>query len=294
MDERTLQKLHSQVKRLQVYSDRLVEDLLSGNYRSAFKGLGIEFDEVRDYVYGDDARLIDWNVTGRLGAPYTKTFREERELTLFLIVDLSASLVGGEMAFERRRQQAALTALMTFAAVRNNDQLGALFFTDKIETYVRPAKGKKHAMRVLQDGLRLVPEGVGSDLALAIRTASETLNRRGICIIVSDFKTEGYWRDLSVLARKHDVIACRISDDLTAGVFEGGLMYVVDQETGVTLPIMGGMESYRKEYQDFWETHWNEWRSQCRRRGVSMLEVTVADDPAEKLMQFFRRRRRRR
>ncbi|AFG38566.1 DUF58 domain-containing protein [Spirochaeta africana] len=292
MDDRTLHSLHTQIKRLQLYSDRLVEDLLSGNYRSVFKGLGIEFDEVRDYVYGDDARMIDWNVTGRLGAPFTKTFREERELTLFLIVDLSASVVGGEVAGERRRVQSMLTALLTFAAVRNNDQLGAIFFSDGIEAFVRPAKGKKHALRLLQDGLRLEPAGVGSNLSLALRTAAETLNHRGICIVLSDFKTEGYWRDLSLLSRKHDVIACRITDDSTRGVLEGGLMYVMDQETGQSQPVLGRSRTYRREYQEFWDSHWHQWRANCRRRRVSLLEISTQDDPALKLIQFFRRRRR--
>ncbi|MFW5800633.1 MAG: DUF58 domain-containing protein [Spirochaeta sp.] len=290
MEDRSL---HSQIKRLQLYSDRLVEDLLSGNYRSVFKGLGIEFDEVRDYAYGDDARLIDWNVTGRMGAPFTKTFREERELTLFLIVDNSASMVGGEESSERRRVQSVLTALLTFAAARNNDQLGALFFSDGIETYVRPAKGKKHALRLLQDGLRLAPQGKGSNLALALRTGTESLRSRGICVIISDFKTDNYWPELSMLSRKHDVIACRIIDDSMQGVLEGGLVYVVDQETGLSQPVLGSSKAYRHTYQDFWDNHWHHWRMNCRRRSVSTLEISTADDPALKLIQFFKRRRRR-
>ncbi len=293
MDDRSLQKLHAQVKRLQVHSDRLVQELLAGNYRSVFKGLGIEFDEVRDYVFGDDARLIDWNVTGRLGAPFTKTFREERELTLFLIIDLSASVIGGEEAEKRRRVQAELTALLTFAAVRNNDQLGAMFFSDQIEAYVRPAKGKKHAMRVLQDGLGLKPKGTGSDLALALRTAGETLKSRGICIIISDFKTDGYWRDLSLLSRRHDVIACRIADD-SHKQLSGGLVYVVDQESQATYPLLGRMKSYRSEYEGFWDEHWRNWQHDCRRRGVSLLELYPEDDPADTLVRFFRSRGKRR
>lgn len=292
MDDRGLQKIHSQIKRLQLYSERLVEDLLSGNYRSVFKGLGIEFDEVRDYVYGDDARLIDWNVTGRMGAPFTKTFREERELTLFLVVDLSASLVGGETAAERRHVQATLTALLTFAAVRNNDQLGAIFFSDGIEAFVQPAKGKKHALRLLQDGLRLEPKGRGSNLALALKTTAESLNRRGICIVLSDFKTEGYWRDLAVLSRKHDVIACRITDASTNGVLPRGLLYMMDQETGRSQPMVGSRR-YQREYKEFWENHWHQWRANCRRRKVSLLEISTDDDPARELVRFFRSRRRR-
>lgn len=292
MDDRGLQRIHSQIKRLQLYSERLVEDLLSGNYRSVFKGLGIEFDEVRDYVYGDDARLIDWNVTGRLGAPFTKTFREERELTLFLIVDLSASLLSGEESREIRHLQSMLTALLTFAAAKNNDQLGAVFFSDGLEAFVRPAKGKKHALRLLQDGLRLEPSGRGTNLSLALKTAAETLPHRGICVILSDFKTDGYWRDLALLSHKHDVIACRLIDEHSDGEIPDGLMYLVDQETGLTQPVFGGIRSSRRVHRDYWQSHWHMWRSNCRRRGVSLLEVRTSDDPAAKLMQFFRRRRR--
>ncbi len=292
MASRDRSRYFSNVKRLQLISTKLVEDLLAGNYRSVFKGPGIEFDEVREYVDGDDARLIDWNVSSRLDAAYTKTFREERELTLFLIVDLSASLRSAGSAEGRAEVERLLFALLTFAAVQNNDRVGALFFTDRIENWVPPMKGKKHALRLLQDMLSFRPEGRGSDMAGALRTAIETQKRRGICVVLSDFKTAGYYRELSVLAKRHDVIAVRVSDPIDEVYPPSGLVQLEDPETGVTILASGASKSFRRQYRDFWEVHRRQWARECRRRGIATLEVRTDDDPAARLIDFFRRRKR--
>jgi len=283
----------SRVKRLQLLSAKLVESLLAGNYRSVFKGPGIEFDEVREYVEGDDARLIDWNVSSRLGSPYTKTFREERELTLFLIVDLSASVAGGLGDTERREMVSVLFSLLTFAAVQNNDRVGAVFFTDRIEKWINPVKGRKHALRLIQDMLSFRPEGSGSDLALALRTSGEALSRRGMCIVVSDFKTTGYLKDLTLLARRHDVIAVRVTDMMDVEFPPVGTIHVQDPETHRSVVMPGHSRRFRKQYRAFWEGERRQWLRDCRRLGVSPLEITTDDDPVARLVQFFRRRKRR-
>ncbi len=282
----------SNARRLQLISSKLVEDLLAGNYRSVFKGPGIEFDEVREYVDGDDARLIDWNVSSRLGAAYTKMFREERELTLFLIVDLSASLRRGGSADGRPEIERLLFALLTLAAVQNNDRVGALFFTDRIENWVPPMKGKKHALRLLQDMLTFRPQGRGSDLGAALRTAIETQKRRGICVVLSDFKTAGYHRELSGLAKRHDVIALRITDPIDDTYPPTGLLQLEDPETGATILASGASKHFRRQYRDFWEVQRRQWARECRRRGIATLEVRTDDDPAARLVEFFRRRKR--
>jgi uncharacterized protein (DUF58 family) len=285
-------RAYQSARRLQLISNKLVESLLAGNYRSVFKGQGIEFDEVREYVEGDDARLIDWNVSSRLGTPFTKIFREERELTLFLLADMSASMHGGTREETRQSVQRLLFSLLSLAAAQNNDKMGALFYTGRIEHWVSPVKGRKHALRLIQDMVRFEPRGSGSDLALALRTAGEALKRRGICVILSDFKTTGYYKDLSLLARRHDVIAIRIVDPVDELYPETGLLRLEDPETGRTILAPGRSRRFRKQYHDYWQTQRRQWRRECRRRGVATLEVGTDEDPAVKLLQFFQRRRR--
>ncbi|MFP3959683.1 MAG: DUF58 domain-containing protein [Spirochaetaceae bacterium] len=286
-------RILSRVKQLQLLSHKLVESLLAGNYRSVFKGPGIEFDEVREYVEGDDARLIDWNVSSRMTTAFAKTYREERELTLFLIVDLSGSVSRGLRNEMRREVQSVLFSLLTFAAVQNNDKVGALFFTDRIEHWVTPVKGRKHATRLVEDMIAFEPEGRGSDLSLALRAAGEALKRRGICVVLSDFKTAGYLRELSLLARRHDVIAVRVSDPLDYEYPRTGLVQLEDPETGRTVLASGLSRKFRKQYREYWEVQRLQWRRDCRRRGIATLEVSTEDDPVGRLIEFFRRRKAR-
>jgi uncharacterized protein (DUF58 family) len=273
---------------LQIVSTKLVEGILAGNYRSVFKGQGIEFDEVREYVETDDARLIDWNVSSRFGGAFTKTFREEREITLFLVVDVSPSVFLGD---SRRHTIAVLFSLLTFAAIQNSDRVGAVFFTDKIEKWIPPRKGKRHAMRLIGDMLRFKPEGRGSDLGLTLRASTEALKKRGIVFILSDFKTEGYQRELLILGRKHDVIALRIFSPEDDEFPEAGLAYLEDPETREVLVSAGMSEKFRQDYADFRQTLRRQWLRNCGRLGVSTAEISTLDDPGEKLTQFFKRRK---
>ncbi len=258
-----------------------------------FKGPGIEFDEVREYVEGDDARLIDWNVSARMASAFSKTYREERELTLFLIVDLSGSLNVAAQAESRREVQSVLFSLLTFAAVHNNDKVGALFFTDRIEHWVSPVKGRKHATRLVEDMIGFEPRGRGSDLSLALRAAGEALKRRGICVVLSDFKTTGYLKELSLLARRHDVIAMRIFDPMDLEYPRTGLIQLEDPESGRTILASGLSRKFRKQYREFWEVQRLQWQRDCRRRGIATLEVSTEDDPVARLIEFFRRRKTR-
>lgn len=283
--------LAKKIKGLQIVSAKLVESLFAGNYRSVFKGPGLEFAEVREYVSGDDVRFIDWNVTSRMGSPYTKTFREEREMILQLIVDMSPSLTASSGEVSKRETATTLLALMAFAAVANNDRVGTALFSDRIEHWVPPMKGKKHVLRMIDDVLTFKPAGEGSDLALALRTTQEAMKRRGICVILSDFRTTGYWRELSILSRKHDVIAIRLTDPLDREYPKTGLIELQDPETRETILGTGHSKKFRQEYHDFWELERLTWRRECRRRGVATLEVSTAEDPVTKLMRFFEGRR---
>ncbi|MFW6368354.1 MAG: DUF58 domain-containing protein, partial [Spirochaetota bacterium] len=265
-------RLIQRVKHLELASRKLVDGLFSGNYRSVFRGPGIEFDEVREYVEGDDARLIDWNVSSRMNSAFTKTFREERELLLFLLIDVSGSLRPFTGISSRFETAAQLAALLGFAAIQNNDRVGAGFFTDRIEHWIPPLKGRKHGLRLLQDMLAVEPEGTGSDLALALRTVGEALPRRGICIVLSDFKTSNYYRELRTLSRRHDTIAIRIVDPLDIEFPASGLIHLEDPETGKEI-LANGSKGYRIDYHSFWQMHRRQWLRECGRRGVSTLEV---------------------
>jgi uncharacterized protein (DUF58 family) len=286
-------ELARRLRRIQIASRRLVDNLLAGGYRSVFRGQGIEFDEVRDYSPGDDVRLIDWNVTSRMGSPYTKTFREERELSLFIVADVSASMAGG--SGESGRDETALLAFATLAlsAAANNDRVGAVLYSDRIEKWVAPGKGGKHIHRLLNDYAMSTATSRGSDLALALRTVGQSLKRRGICVILSDFRTEGYWQELALLARRHDVIAVRIIDPVDAAFPEIGLVTLEDPETGDTLQV-AGTAALRRGYEQFATESRGEWRRRCQRCGVETLEIGTGEDPGLALARFFERRRRRR
>ncbi len=287
------QLLARRLRAIQLSSVRLVDSLLAGGYRSVFRGQGIEFDEVRDYSPGDDVRLIDWNVTSRMGSPYTKTFREERELSLFLAADVSASMYAG--SGDTGKDETALLAFATLAlsAVANNDRVGAVLYSDRIEKWVAPGKGRKHIHRLLNDYAGFTAAGRGSDLALALRTIGQSLKRRGICVILSDFKTEGYWHELALLARRHDVIAVRVTDSADTDFPDVGLVALEDPETGATLSAFGS-RSFRLGWQRFALDRLAEWNTRCRRCGVETLEIGTSDDPGLRLDAFFKRRRKRR
>lgn len=285
-------KVLARIKHLELVSNKLVESLLSGNYRSVFKGPGIEFSEVREYVEGDDTRLIDWNVTGRMNTAYTKTFREEREIALHLVIDLSASLFDSVNSAALREITETVVAIFTFGAINNNDRVGAVFFSDQIEHWVPPMKGKRHGFRLIQDFLSFEAKGRGSDLSSALRTTAEALKRRGICVIISDFKTSGYQRDLSLLARRHDVIAVRLSSPEEEDFPRIGLVELSDPEMKRTLVVSGDSQVFRRAYQDYWKNQRQQWLRECRRRGVSPLEISVGEDPVMRLFQFFQRRKR--
>ena len=267
-----------------------MESRFAGSYRSVFRGPGLEFDEVREYVPGDDVRLIDWNVTSRFGAPFTKLFREERELTLFLLVDVSASLFTGSGAVSKFGQACLLTAVLALAAERNHDRVGAVFFTDRIERWIPPERGRRHLLHVIHSLLTVRPEGRGSDLDGALRLAGKHLKRRGICLLLSDFRSEGYWDSLGVLARRHDCIAVRITDPVDSRFPPTGLLELEDPESGEALLAEGGSAAFREAYGRYWEERHRRWLEECRRRRVEVLEVGTEADPGEALVRFFRRR----
>jgi uncharacterized protein (DUF58 family) len=287
-----MERVYSKVKNLHLLSKKLVDGFFAGNYRSVFKGTGIEFDEVREYVEGDDTRLIDWNVTGRMGSPYAKSFREERELVLNLLIDVSPSMLSGGAEYSKADVASITAAALSYAALYNEDQVGGIFFSDKIERYVPPRKGKVHVNSLIQDMISHKTKGNGSNLAMGIRTMYETMTRRGICIIISDFKMDQGWRELSILARKHDVIAVRIYDPSDKQFPDTGMIELQDPETGKRILASRRNKKFVKGFQDFWDASRVYWSRECNRRGVDTCTIALDEDPAFALIKYFARKRR--
>jgi uncharacterized protein (DUF58 family) len=228
LDRETLRK----VRRIQIRTRVILESGIGGAYHAVFKGRGMEFAEVREYAPGDEVRSIDWNVTARMGAPYVKKFVEERDLTLLLVVDVSGSQEFGSQYLLKRDYAAELAAVLAFSAVSNHDRVGAVLFSDRIEGYVPPARGRDHALRIVRDLLARQPLGRGTDLAGALRFAHRVLRRRGIVAVISDFQAEGYEKALGALRRRHDVVALHVHDPRETEVPAAGLVAFTDPETG--------------------------------------------------------------
>jgi uncharacterized protein (DUF58 family) len=220
------------IRRIQIRTRVILESGIGGAYHAVFKGRGMEFAEVREYTPGDEVRTIDWNVTARMGAPYVKKFVEERDLTLLLLVDVSGSQEFGSRYLRKRDYAAELAAVLAFSAVANHDRVGCVIFSDRIEGFVPPRRGREHALRIVRDLLAKEPQGRGTDLAGALRFAQRVLRRRGIVAVISDFQAEGWERALGVLRRRHDVVALHLSDPHEHELPPAGLVAFSDPETG--------------------------------------------------------------
>jgi uncharacterized protein (DUF58 family) len=228
LDRETLDK----IRRIRIRTRTILEAGIIGAYHAVFKGRGMEFAEVREYTPGDDVRTIDWNVTARMGAPYVKKYVEERDLTLLLLVDVSGSQSFGSQYILKRDYAAELAAVLAFSAVANQDRVGAVLFSDRIESYIAPARGGEHALRIVRDLLVHEPVGRGTDLVGALRFAHQVLRRRGIVAVISDFQALDYERPLGILRRRHDVVAIQLFDPRESDVPAVGLVALVDPETG--------------------------------------------------------------
>jgi uncharacterized protein (DUF58 family) len=251
----------------------------------------MEFAEVREYAPGDDVRTIDWNVTARMGSPYVKKFVEERDLTLLLLVDLSGSQRFGSRFLLKRDYAAELAAVLAFSAVANHDRVGAAAFTDRIESYVPPARGRDHALRIVRDLLALQPRGRGTDLAGALRFARQVMKRRGIVAVLSDFQDAGYERSLGILRRRHDVVAIHFQDPRETEVPAAGLVALADPETGRRVVVDASDPSVRRL---LGRQPSDDLAGVCRRTNVDLLRLSTAESYEVPLARFFRARERRR
>ena len=280
----------AQARRLELLARQTVASLQAGGQRSMFRGEGMEFDEVREYAVGDDARLIDWNVTSRMGSPFTKVFREERELNLVLVVDVSRSLLSGDGA--RRELAAWIVAILGHAVQRTGDPVSAYLFSDRRERWLPARRGRGHPLRIAGEVLTIEPQGRGSDLGGALRGVADRLHRRATCVLVSDFKTTGFWPQLALLRRRHEVVAVRVCAAGDGEFPAVGGVDLQDPESGRVTWAAGRSRRFRAAYGTYWEEHFRAIRAGCRRHRVDLLEIATGDDPGTALAAFFRRRGR--
>ncbi len=236
------------IRRIEIRTKRLVNDLFSGEYHSTFRGQGMEFEEVRQYEPGDDFRLIDWNVTARTGYPHIKKFREERELSVVLLFDASSSGQFGTRNRFKNDTAAELCALLAFSAIKNNDKVGLIIFTDRIEKFVPPQKGRGHVLRLIREILYFKPEGTGTDIAGALEYFSRVIKRKSVVFLISDFLAENFNKAIQIANNKHDIIAVKISDPRETGFDDVGLIELEDAETGEVIMVDTGSRSFRNEF----------------------------------------------
>ena len=282
-----------QVRRLQLRSRRAVDNLLGGEYHSAFKGAGLTFADVRAYQPGDDVRAIDWNVTARLGQPFLKRFVEERALTVLFVVDASASLDFGSRLLPKREVVAELAALLAFSALHNNDRVGLLHVTDRVEQVLPPRKGTRHAQRLLRDVLFFRPAGRRTDLRAALDALQRLHRRRAVVFLFSDFADAGYQRALRLAGRRHDLVAVCVRDPLEEALPDVGLLELRDAETDAPLLVDTASAAVRAAYAAAAERRRAELARAARAADVDLIEVSTAGDHLDALVAFFRRRQRR-
>lgn len=290
-----------QVRRIELRTERLVTSLAAGGYRSAFKGQGMEFDEVREYSAGDDVRAIDWNVTARAGKPYVKVFREERELTIVLVVDVSASMRFGAIPGVSQRAKLALAAeaaaVVGVNALRNNDRLGLVLASDRTERHLAARKGRGHCLRVVREVLAPVDAAHGTDLGHALDELVRVVRRRAVCFVVSDFLGAGdtprFASALARAARRHDLVGLRVMDPAEAALPAGHLpLPMVDPETGAHAVLANGSAARRK-YAAAWSAARDSTAKIFRGAGCDLVDLTTTESAVAALLRFFRQRRRR-
>ena len=283
-----------QVKHIEIRATRLVNDLFGGEYASVFKGRGMEFSEVREYIPGDDIRSIDWNVTARSQHPFVKKFVEERELTVFFVVDASKSLDFGSKDKLKAVVAAEIAALLAFSAVKNKDKVGLLINTDQIEKYVPPKKGKSHVLRVVREILYFQPQAKKTNLKVALEHLYRILTRSAVIFVISDFRDEGYEKALKILHQKHDLIAIQISDQREEEIPACGWLELEDAETGEKIQVNTNDRSFREAYKKMAERRQTQLDLLFKLTGIDSIKITAGTSYVHPLIKFFHLREQRR
>ncbi len=287
------QELLKKVRKIEIKTRGLSSHIFSGEYHSAFKGRGMAFSEVREYMPGDDIRAIDWNVTARFNHPFVKVFEEERELTVILIVDVSAS---GEFGTHKQFKKDLITelcAVLSFSAIQNNDKTGIIFFTDKIEKFIPPKKGKSHILRIIRELIEFKPENKKTNISEALRYTANVIKKRSIAFLISDFMDKGYEDTLKLAGKKHDLVALHVYDDREAELPEAGIVRLKHAETGDLIEVDTTDPEVRNAYRAMWLKRDKELKDVFARSGVDYTKIRTDQSYVQPLMQLFKKRERR-
>ncbi len=286
-------ELLKKVRRIQVRADRLVNDVIVGEYRSVFKGRGMEFEEVREYIPGDDIRAIDWNVTARTGWAHVKRYVEEREMTAILLVDVSLSGRFGSSELLKIDLATEISAVLAFSAIKNNDKIGLLIFTDQVEKYIPAKKGKRHVLRVIRELLGFEPQTGGTNLAGALEFLNKVLKRKAVVFLVSDFIDTDFERDLALTRTRHDLIPVRVSDPREMSLPDVGLIELEDAETGERVIVDTRRSRIRDLFSEAGRQEQQSLSGLLRSMGADSLEISTDRPYMKDVMAYFRRRERR-
>ncbi|NDY71292.1 DUF58 domain-containing protein [Desulfobacter hydrogenophilus] len=282
------------IKQIHIKSRKTVNTLMAGQYRSVFKGSGIEFEEVREYAPGDDVKSIDWNVSARTGKVFVKLFREERESIVMLLIDMSASLNFGTHSGSKLEKVAELASVLAFNAIKNNDKVGVIFFTDQVEKYIPPKKGSAHVWRVIKEIFTFAPEGVGTDIACVLDFMAKISKKRSFAFVISDYLSPEYEKSLRLLNRRHEVVGMRVFDDGAFHLPSAGIVRVKDFETGEETLMDAGSKKIRQWYTDQRQKIHTLTESVFSKSRVDLVDVTTADSVSDVLTRYFMLRESRR
>ncbi len=285
-------ELLKKVRKIEIKTRGLSSHLFTGGYHSAFRGKGMSFSEVRLYYPGDDVRAIDWNVTARTGDAYVKVFEEERENTMMLLVDVSGSAVFGSHTVFKEEYLSELCAVLAFSAIANNDKVGVLLFSDQIELFIPPKKGKQHILRIIREILTTKPKGNGTDLNKALQFVNNILKKRSVCFVLSDFLADNYYDVLRILSRRHDLIGLHVWDLLERELPDVGVLRVTDAESNKQIWVDTTGSTLRRQYRESFDTHVGHTQSLFRRAGADFLSLGTHESYTQALLKFFSQRSR--
>lgn len=287
MDTKALLK---KVRKIEIKTRRLSDHIFGGEYHSTFKGRGMTFSEVRQYQFGDDVRAIDWNVTARYNEPYVKVFEEERELTMMLVVDVSASGQFGTLNSSKKEFITEISATLAFSAMQNNDKVGLLLFTDQIELFIPPKKGKSHILRIIRELLEFEPKHTATDINVPLEYLGNVLKKKAIVFLLSDFVSKDYMSALRVVAKKHDLTGVRIYDPRDEQLENIGLVPMIDLETKKTTYVATSSKKVRLEYDSYYKKIQGQFKDSFTKSGAGALDCSVRDSYVKKLMGYFKQR----
>lgn len=287
MDTKELLK---KVRKIEIKTRRLSNHVFGGEYHSTFKGRGMTFSEVRNYQFGDDVRNIDWNVTARYNEPFVKVFEEERELTMMLVVDVSGSELFGSKEQFKKEVITEIAATLAFSATQNNDKIGLLLFSDQMELYIPPKKGRSHVLRIIRELLEYEPKRKDTNLTEALKYATNMMKKKAIIFVLSDFLTDDYQHTLKIISGKHDVTGIRVYDEREENIPNIGLVQMLDRETGELIMVNTGSKSVRQAYSNYFKDRENYFKESFTKSGAGSLSTRVGESYVKKLLGYFKTR----